>query len=95
MEASPKTEEELREQAVERLKKKRDFRTHLFIYLLVNAMLVGIWAVTSGGDDFFWPIFVILGWGIGVGANAYDVNGRKPISEDEIRQEADRLRGSG
>jgi hypothetical protein len=95
VEASPKTEEELREQAVERLKKKRDFRGHIFVYVAVNAMLVVIWAFTSDGNDFFWPIFPILGWGIGVAANAYDVYGRKPISEGEIRQEADRMRGSG
>jgi 2TM domain len=52
---------------------------------------VAIWAVTSGG--YFWPIFPILGWGIAVVANAWDVYGRKPISEEEIRREADRLRG--
>jgi len=50
-------------------------------------------AVTGAG--FFWPIFPILGWGIGVAANAWDVYGRKPISEDEIRCEAERLRGGG
>lgn len=91
MEAAPRSEEEIREQALARLKKKRDFRSHLFMYVAVNAMLVAIWAIT--GADFFWPIFPILGWGIGVAANAWDVYGRKPISEDEIRREADRLRG--
>ena len=49
--------------------------------------------VTSDGNDFFWPIFPILGWGIGVAANAWDVYGRKPITEAEIQREADRLRG--
>jgi hypothetical protein len=91
VEATGHSEEQLREQAVKRLNKKRDFRTHLLMYVLVNAMLVVIWAVTD--SDFFWPIFPILGWGIGVAANAWDVYGRKPITEDEIRQEADRLRG--
>ena len=93
MEATGRSEEEIREQAVQSLKKKRDFRTHVFIYVIVNAFLVVIWAVTSDANGFFWPIFPILGWGIGVGANAWDVYGRKPISEDEIRREADRLRG--
>jgi hypothetical protein len=92
MEASAQSDQELRDQAIGRLKKKRDFRGHLFIYFAVNAFLVVIWLVTSGGDDFFWPIFPILGWGIGVAANAWDVYGRKPISEDEIRREAERLR---
>ena len=93
MEAGADSEQQLREQAVQRLKKKRDFQTHLLIYVAVNAFLVAIWAVTSAG--FFWPIFPILGWGIGVVANAWDVYGRKPISEEEIRRETERLRGSG
>ena len=92
MEFSTANESEVREKAIEQLKKKRDFRTHVVIYLLVNAMLVVIWAVTND-DGFFWPIFPMLGWGIGVGANAWDVYGRKPISEDEIRRETERLRG--
>jgi len=90
MEATPDTEQELRKLAVSRLKKKRDFRSHVAIYVIVNAMLVGVWAVTGAG--FFWPIFPILGWGIGVGANAWDVYGRKPITEEEVQRETERLR---
>lgn len=90
MEGTPDSEQELRKLAVSRLKKKRDFRTHVVIYAIVNVMLVGIWAITGAG--FFWPIFPILGWGIGIGANAWDVYGRKPITEDEVRRETERLR---
>jgi class 3 adenylate cyclase len=43
-------------------------RTHLAIYVVVNVMLVGIWAASGGG--YFWPIWSILGWGIGVGCHA-------------------------
>jgi hypothetical protein len=93
VEATGGSEQDLRNQALERLKKKRDFKTHVLIYALVNAFLVVIWAVTSDGDTLFWPIFPILGWGIGLAANAWDVYGRKPITEDEIRREQDRLRG--
>ena len=50
--------------------------------------LVGIWAVT--GAAFFWPIFPLLGWGIGGAFNAWDFY-RPPISEDRIRREMDRL----
>ena len=89
--AAPNTEDALREQAVARLKKKRDFGMHVIVYVMVNTLLVAIWAIT--GTDFFWPIFPILGWGIGLAANAYDVYGRKPISESEIQQEITRLRG--
>jgi hypothetical protein len=61
--------------------------------VLVNALLVVIWAVSKDPGDFFWPIFVIVGWGIGVAANAWDVYGSKPITDDAIRREQDRLRG--
>jgi hypothetical protein len=87
----PNSEDALRQQAVVGLKKKRDFTMHVGVYALVNALLVAIWAMT--GSDFFWPIFPILGWGIGLAANAWDVYGRRPISEQDIEQEMSRLRG--
>ena len=81
-----------RQQAKERLEKRRDFKTHVFIYLLVNAVLVAVWAIATP-EAIFWPIFPILGWGVGVAANAWDVFVRKPITDAEIDREADRLRG--
>jgi predicted membrane channel-forming protein YqfA (hemolysin III family) len=82
---------DLHKLARERLEKKRDFKTHLFIYVLVNAALVGIWAIATP-DSLFWPIFPILGWGIGVAANAWEVFMRKPITDAEIEREKQRLR---
>ncbi len=86
------TELSAREQAVDRLKKKRDFRGHVLIYVLVNAFLVAIWAITNPGG-FFWPVFIIGGWGIGVVMNAWDVFWRKDISEQDIRREEGRMAG--
>jgi 2TM domain len=83
-------QDDLRSAAVTRVRKKQDFRAHVLAYVLVNAFLVGIWAVT--GADFFWPVFPILGWGIGVAFNAWDVYGRKPLSEDQIQEEMRRMR---
>jgi hypothetical protein len=40
---------------------------HLRAYIGVSLMLVAIWALT--GADYFWPIWPILGWGIGVVAD--------------------------
>jgi hypothetical protein len=82
---------ELRDRAVKQLKKRRDFRGHLLIYLLVNTFLVVVWAVTSGADEFFWPVFPIVGWGIGVIANWYDAYHGDDFSEDSIQHEMDRL----
>jgi hypothetical protein len=82
-------EQTARDEAITQLKKKRDFHAHLLIYVLVNAFLVAIWAVT-GGHGFFWPIFLIAGWGIGVVMNAWDVYWRHPITEADIKREIER-----
>lgn len=39
-------------------------RDHLRAYIAVNLMLVAIWALTGAG--YFWPIWPIVGWGIGL-----------------------------
>lgn len=81
----------LRERAVKRLKKRRDFYGHVLVYTLFNTFLVAIWAVTSDGG-FFWPIFPIAGWGIGVIMNAWDVfGGGDEFDEERIRREMQRL----
>ena len=54
------TDEELRELAVKRLKEKREFWQHLVAYVVVNAALIGIWAL--GGGGYFWPGWVLFGW---------------------------------
>jgi predicted membrane channel-forming protein YqfA (hemolysin III family) len=88
------TADDLRKQARERVEKKRDFTTHVFIYLVVNAVMVAIWAIATP-DALFWPIFVMLGWGIGVVANAWDVFVRRPITEADVAREEQRLRDRG
>jgi hypothetical protein len=82
----PETED-VRALALGRLKKKSDFRTHLLVYVLVNALLIGIWAATGAG--FFWPIFVILGWGIGVVLNGWDAYRRPFPTQEQIDREMD------
>jgi hypothetical protein len=83
----------LRELALDRLKKQADFKLHAMIYLLVNGFLVVIWWMT--GASFFWPIFLIFGWGIGVAANWWDAYLRAVPTEVEIDKEIARLRSRG
>ena len=80
---------DLRERALRRLKKKHEFHVHLVIYLMVNTMIVLVWAMTSHG--FFWPIFILVGWGVGVVANAWDAYGGDEPTEDRISREMDKL----
>lgn len=90
MSESTTQETELRQRALTQLKKRRDFKGHVLIYLLVNAFLVVIWAVT--GTGFFWPVFPLVGWGIAVVMNAWDVYLAGDIDEEDIRREVERLR---
>ena len=81
-------DDERRSAAIARLTEKRDFRNHVFVYCAVNALLVVIWAATGAG--YFWPIWAIGGWGIGLAAHAWNVYGQKPISEADIAEEMHR-----
>jgi len=54
-----------------RVRKIRDFYSHLVVYLVVNAILVVVWYFTSGG--FPWFVFPLGGWGIGIFFHWYSV----------------------
>jgi hypothetical protein len=81
---------DLRDRAIKRLKQRREFGAHLLVYLMVNAFLLAIWAIASP-DAFFWPIFPIAGWGIGLVMHAWDVFHGEDISEKAIEREMARL----
>ena len=40
------------------------FQLHARAFVLINLFLVAIWALTGFG--YFWPAWVILGWGLGL-----------------------------
>jgi hypothetical protein len=92
-ETTGRDERTVRERALERIEKKQEFHAHLLAYVLVNTMLVGIWAVTGAG--FFWPVFPLLGWGIGIGFHAWDTYRVGEPSEAQIEREVRRLQRSG
>lgn len=89
------TPDALREQALRRLKKRRDLRAHLFVYMLVNGVVWAVWAIIAVNSHSWWPwpVFMTLFWGIGLVMNAWDVYFRRPITEDEVRREIQHLAG--
>ena len=87
MAAEPETE--LRERAIARLKKKNEFAHDLLAYVLVNGLLVVIWALT--GHGFFWPAFPLAGWGLGLIFHAWDTFGSAGFSEERIHWEMEHL----
>jgi hypothetical protein len=59
------TDDEIRKIAVRRVRAKQGFFTHLIVYVIVNLLLVSIWAIFTRGI-LFWPAFTMAGWGIGL-----------------------------
>ena len=59
------SEEQICEQAKKRVEARQGFLFHLAAYIVVNIMLVLIWAFAAGGG-YPWFIFPIGGWGIGL-----------------------------
>jgi hypothetical protein len=90
------TPEALRDQALRSLKKRRDLKTHAFVYVLVNAVIWGIWTVIGLSSHTWgpWPVFVTLGWGVLLVLSVWDVYVRKPVTEDELKHEIGRLQAS-
>jgi 2TM domain len=92
--ASDDQERELRKRAEARVEAKEAFRIHLLVFVLVNGFLWAIWAYTGAKTDAPWPIFVTLGWGIGLVAHWWTVYGQSDTRrEAEIQREMRRLRG--
>jgi hypothetical protein len=58
------SEEEIYEAAKKRVKDKRDFYGHLIAYLIVNSILILVWALSGGG--YPWFVWCMGPWGIGV-----------------------------
>jgi hypothetical protein len=79
-----------REQARKHLQERRDFGSHLAAYVVINAFLIGVWALS--GTGYFWPAWVLAGWGIGLTLQAWNVFFRRPITEADIDEEVRRRR---
>jgi len=59
------SEDEIYEQAKKRVEEKKGFYIHFTVYVVVNIMLVLIWAFAAG-RGFPWFVFPLGGWGIGI-----------------------------
>lgn len=75
-------------------KKRVGFKRHLATYIVINTFLWLLWYFTDHNDDEAgvpWPIFPMLGWGIGVmfsylGAYVF-------IKHDAVEKEYEKLKG--
>jgi hypothetical protein len=82
---------ELRRKAEQRADAKIGFRKHFLGYVIVNAALLAINLLTSPG--YYWFVWPLLGWGIGVVAHFASVYIDEGASrERQVLAEMEKLR---
>jgi hypothetical protein len=63
------------------LRRRRRFFRHLIAYVAGNLVLLAVWLVVGVTTDswFFWPVFVLAGWGLLLDVHAWRTYGRPSI----------------
>lgn len=81
---------QLRQDAIHRIRARQHFYVHLVFFLAMGTFFVALWA--RSGAPMFWPIWPLLGWGVGLVSHASHVyRWARPISEERIQREIDRV----
>ena len=73
-----------RDAARERIQKRRNLQGGFVAYVVINAFLVGVWAF--GGGGYFWPAWIIGGWGVAMVLGLWDYL-RGPVTEADVDDE--------
>jgi hypothetical protein len=79
-----------RERVRKRLQDRRDFSSHVVVFVVVNTFLVAVWAITGAG--YFWPAWVLAAWGVGLVLHAWETFVHRPVTEAEVDAELQRHR---
>jgi hypothetical protein len=74
-----------RERARKQVERKRKFGGDVVAYIVINIFLIGVWAVTGAG--YFWPGWVLAGWGMLLVLDAWNVYFRRPVTDEDIDRE--------
>lgn len=87
--------EEQRDEKLWKMAKKRaNFQRSLASYFIINGFLWALWWFTAGRNGFNhgmpWPLWVMLGWGIGLIFQYMDAYGGN--RNDLIEKEYDKLK---
>jgi len=90
------SDEELMKQARAIVQRKKEFKIHLSVYFAVNAFLAGVFLATTHdfANAYFWPIWPMMGWGVGVaihGAVVY-LSGNSAKEADKVQKEYQKLK---
>lgn len=81
-----------RTRALERIEARQGFIWHLVSYVIVMLLLNGIWLATGGPTEFYWPIFPMMGWGVGLLFHGAGIVLDREPSEEDIAAEVARMR---
>jgi hypothetical protein len=65
--------------------RRRKLRADVVAYVAINAFLVVVWALT--GAEYFWPAWVLAGWGVALLLDVWNFNQHRMITDDEIDTE--------
>lgn len=75
--------------ARKRIEKRRGLQGGMVAYVVINAFLVMVWALTGAG--YFWPAWIIAGWGVGMLLGLWDYL-RGPVTDADVDAELRRIR---
>lgn len=78
------------DQARRRVERRRKFQADLVAYIVINAFLIVVWAGTGFG--YFWPGWVLGGWGALLLMDAWNAFYRRPVTKEDIEEELQRGR---
>ena len=80
--------DDLRNQARKHIEKRQGLQVSLLAFVVINAFVVGIWAVSGSG--YFWPGWLMAAWGVGLIFQIWDYF-RRPVTEADVDDEIRRM----
>jgi 2TM domain len=79
-------------QAALQIQRWRDFGSQVFAYAIGNIVFIVIWA--TQGKGFFWPMYPLLVWGLGLSVQHFNAVIRGQITDEEVRRKLSRNGGN-
>ena len=90
--AKKMSEDEIYKQATQKVREKKRFYRDLTTYLIVNAVLVVIWALSGRGYPWFlWPLGIWGAFVLGHGLRIF-VFGNGGSDQQEIEKEVEKMK---
>ena len=79
-------------QAALQIQRWRDFGSQVLAYGIGSLVFIVIWA--AEGRGFFWPMYPLLVWGLGLSVQHFNVVIRGQITDEEVRRKLNKNGGT-